>query len=186
MGKLKKAIVIGVDPGGAHTGIVARKGRTLIDYALVERAKTRSGGRTPVEHFAAECAGKVVDMGANAAGSGPVVFSIERVVPPRWYSKGQERPIKPSHLIDVSIVAGMIAGRVAAEFGWGAIQWVRPGGHGKPPQIPAGKRLDRYMRSRYPADLLPRRSAARYQDSLRHCRSAWDVSLEWYDFKGAE
>lgn len=185
MGRIKTPVIVGVDPGGAHTGIVVRDARKLVDHALVERDTHPVRGRGPVELYAALCAERVLALGVAAGGPGRAVFKIERVVPPRWYSKGHERPINPANLIDVAIVAGVIAGRVAAEYGGDAVQWVRPGGHGKTPELPAGPRLDRYMNAKYPAGLLPARKGVLYKDGLRHCRSAWDVSMARPDFKGA-
>lgn len=185
MGPVAAKYVMGIDPGGAHTGIVLRKSRTLIGHLLIERAKSKTGAREPVEQYALRVADQALALALEAPKLAVVTFKIERVVPPVWYRNGQRNPVNPANLIDVAIVAGAVAARVATEATAKQVRWVRPGGHGKTPDVPAGERLDRFMAAKYPAELLPARRGGKYTDGLRHCRSAWDVSLARPDFSGA-
>lgn len=183
MAKLAAKYVVGIDPGGAHTGIVARQGRDLLNHALVNRGSSKQG-KQPVEQYAQAAADVALSFGQWDA-PGRVEFKIERVIPPRWYTKGKESPIHPANLVDVAIVAGVIAGRIAAVHGQEAVLWVRPSGHGKTPEMAPGARLDRIMHAKYPVQLLPAKNGGKYKDQMRHCRSAWDVSTCRADYDGA-
>lgn len=162
--------VLGIDPGGQTTALVVRSGRTYLDHALIHR-KDREW------HDYLEAV--VMFAGHLEFEHATEVFACEDVVPPNPHI-GRKRGAKNAEglnltnvqpLLDTSFVIGALL------YEFRDVVLVRPGGHGKTPDLPAGPVLDKYMRENYPAEIVPDRDGAKYTDQLRHARSAWDVSL---------
>lgn len=88
--------------------------------------------------------------------------AIEEVVAPRGFANGQRAPINPGSLIPTAMAAGACA--AWAWVGPVGVVWVPPGHNGQG------------ALSAYPEPLRPTRGQGKGSDSLRHCRSAWDVA----------
>lgn len=140
--------ILGVDPGGATTGLVVRRGSELLWHATVE-----GGWQQVLEAL----------HGMPPAVSLFDVLAVEEVVAPGGFAKGRHAAINLVGLVGTAVVAGAVAG-----WGWsdGGVRviWVRPAHNGQ-------GALDAY-----PEELRPTRGQGRGQDGLRHCRSAWDVA----------
>lgn len=140
--------ILGVDPGGASSGLVVRRGSELLWHATVD-----GGWRQVLEAL---------------AGMPPVVgffdvLAIEEVVAPRGFADGKQKPINLPGLLGTAVVAGAVAGWGYTDSGLRII-WVPPAHNGQ-------GALDSY-----PDELRPTRGQGRGQDGLRHVRSAWDVA----------
>lgn len=153
--------VIAVDPGGSNTGIVVRDGRTLSGHTLIE-AKT-------FDSYDDYLCGVVQAVeGYVDSSAGPVDVLVEGLVHPN--------PHMGYANVTGLINAAQVIGALRISYRVGV---VRPGGHGRiPKDLDRGDQLDTYMAKHYPAQLLGRREiGGKYTGKLRHCRSAWDVSL---------
>lgn len=145
------SVVIGVDPGGATTGIVARRGDGLLAACSIH-----ADGHDHVAQYLEEVAGAVLGYAATHAAAG---IAVEDCIPPNPH-------------LGISNPAGIIAaakvlGAVLLAVPDAVI--VRPGGHG----APAGSRAE--LAARYPAELIGPRET-RGTGALRHVRSAWDIA----------
>lgn len=141
-------VILGVDPGGAATGLVVRRGSELLWNATV------AGGSMAVLE--------------TLAGIPPAVclfdvVAIEDVVAPGGFAGGRRAPINLAGLIGTSVVAGAVAGWAFTETSL-RIVWVPPAHNGQ-------GALDAY-----PEQLRPTRGQGKGEDGLRHCRSAFDVA----------
>lgn len=139
--------ILGVDPGGASTGLVVRRGSELLWHATVA-----GGWRQVLEALVGIPPGNVFD-----------VIAIEDVVAPGGFAGGRRAPINLSGLIGTAVVAGAVAGWGYTDSGLRII-WVPPAHNGQGDL------------SMYPEELRPARGRGRGQDGLRHVRSAWDVA----------
>ena len=157
-------IVVGVDPGAAHTGFVIRRADDLLTSHICDRVAHET-----VEEYAKVVARLVVSDMFLFRGDGLVAVGVERVTAPNVWHEGKKRLLDPSHAIGTAIVAGTVAGIVAGTaigvFGAPAtVIWVPPGHNGQGP-------LDAY-----PPELRPTRGKGAGGDRLRHARSAWDIA----------
>ena len=152
-GPVTAPVIVGVDPGGRHTGIVLRWRDVLLnhwpldsrDSALglggwlndvvhqVERGITQAAQRVDLEH---------------------VIVAVENLNPPTPHMG----MTSVTGLIGTAQVIGALH-TVPAQ-----VLLVPPGGHGSGPL------------AAYPSPLRPARGLGRGRDSLRHVRSAWDVA----------
>lgn len=140
--------VVGVDPGGRQTGVVARDESGFVWAATITRD---DAGSTPgVDYF-----GEVVAAVTDAAGrlSGTVLVAVEGVVHPN----GHVRMMNVTGLLGTA----MVLGALMQEFPAAVV--VPPGGHGAGP-------LDAY-----PAVLRGPREL-KGKGRFRHVRSAWDIA----------
>lgn len=160
-------VLLGVDPGGRTSGCVLLVNGTYFDHKLFTRGRDE-----PQEAYAASVCVGIADWVGGLIGpyGDGRVARIETVVPP----VGGIRFLRPKDLISVSMVAGAI-GQALIGQGW-EVGWVRPGGHGKTPDLPVGRVLDELMGQKYPKELLPERKGSAYKDKRRHLRSAWDIA----------
>lgn len=146
--------VIGIDPGGVSTGVIARLGPRVIYGATVTRD------------------GKVTDYLAE------VGRTIERAIDKVWRDQNlNSLPIQtcviavedlnePSPHMGLTNVGGLIgAAQVlgAVIYAYPAAVIVAPGGHGSAPL------------STYPASLVGKREVVG-TGKFRHLRSAWDLA----------
>lgn len=161
-------VVIGIDPGGAHTGMVARAAAGLV-------AHVTTGALSParVDVVAARV---TVDRGRGEGLDGylrrvleallrevvqhlpsldDLLVAIEDVKEPNPHL----RLTNSRGLLDTAAVLGAVACITFAP-----VVLVAPGGHGSGPL------------SAYPPELRPQRGDGRGKDALRHERSAWDVA----------
>lgn len=140
--------VVGVDPGGATTGIVIRHGFHLRAAELIYRDSNDHAG------FMAYC-GQVIEAvhhHVSNAGEDPLI-ALEDVHPP----KGAIGMINVQGVIDTAKLVGMLL----AEFH--GVQLVDPGGHGSAPL------------AAYPAELVGVTEKVG-TGKRRHVRSAWDIA----------
>jgi hypothetical protein len=146
-------VIIGVDPGGRMTGIVARHGDTYLGHELViRRGRAIIPDRTYLHHIAGR-------VGAWSSGWPRTVLAIEEA---RAFGRPRRRPIANGN-------GGLIAlGKVVAalELYFPDAILVMPNGHG------------RNLLAAYPAPLVAPDELERLTGDgpLQHCRSAWDVA----------
>lgn len=140
--------VVGVDPGGRQTGVVARCGPQPLFACIVTRADPEN---VPTAAYVAEVTGAVAD--ALDAIGGQALVAVEGVVHPT----GHVRMVNVTGLLGAAVVLG----GVLAAFPAAVV--VPPGGHGAGPL------------GAYPDDLCgPRESKGTGRH--RHVRSAYDVA----------
>jgi hypothetical protein len=145
-------LVIGVDPGGADTGITVRRGRSELVRAVL---LTREDGTTRAA-WVEENTEAVMGLSVQYPDA---VVATEDVNPPRGHAPGRDgHLIKLDGLIDTAAVLG---GLIAVMEG---LVIVPPGGNGAAPL------------TAYPVELRPTRGKGAGRDNLRHLRSAWDVA----------
>lgn len=139
--------VIGVDPGGANTGIVLREGSSLIDHALIQ-AKDYDW---PEYLYAV-----MVQINAFGIASreSHCLLAVEDLNPPNPHMG----TISVKGLMATAQVLGAITGRYPAR------ELIPPGGHGS------------HDIRAYPTELVGKRETKAGQGKLKHCRSAWDVA----------
>lgn len=159
--------VLGVDPGGTETGLIARRGDELRWHEILTRDPT-----TGYAGWADQILRRALDVRrhlfgqdmADSAGSGgnvrPALLAVEGVVEPHLQ---HQRLIDPRPLLRVAYVVGHFDGYGRCHPGQLVI--VRPGRHGQAP-------LDTYPQ----ALVGPRERKGTGRNPLRHCRSAWDVA----------
>lgn len=140
-------VVVGVDPGGRHTGVVVRRGDELLYAETVERLAGSDRAR-----WAVWCATLVIQAGADSLRPGLV--AVEDVRQPNPHV----RLTNVAALLDTAAVVG------AMGYAYPRVVLVPPGEHGRGPA------------AAYPAELIPARGLGRGHDWLRHVRSAWDVA----------
>lgn len=139
-------IVVGVDPGGRETGIVARRGSSLVAGTVVARQAQDSDATYIADVLEA------VDSYLNAGGS--ALVAVEGVVHPNPHVRITN--------IDGLLEAAKVFGAVVGRFPQAAV--VEPGGNGSGPL------------ASYPADLVGERETTGTGGWRRHLRSAWDVA----------
>lgn len=145
--------IVGVDPGGASTGVIARVGDNLVQHAVIEAATFPDYYRGAVLdelELAYEAAWRaIVDL------TRPIV-AVEAVVAPNPHV----RMMNVKGILATAEVIGWIQER-CAQRGYLLIM-VPPGGHGSAP-----------LRS-YPSRLVGAKEKTG-GGRLRHARSAWDI-----------
>lgn len=144
-------VVVGIDPGGRQSGLVARLGDQLLAADLL----TRDGADVfPTAAYLAEVVQAIVGLEAYVyADHGPAVIAVEGVVHP----SGHVRMINAAGLLGTATVLGAILLRYPAAI------VVPPAKHGAGP------------RKAYPARLWPP-TETKGTGKHRHVRSAWDVA----------
>lgn len=148
-------VVIGVDPGGRMTGIVARRGEVYLGHELVIR---KGRGTIPGPAYLQRVAERVNAWYATWTGA---ALAIEGVQPP--WQRSRRRDVRSDG------GGGLIAlGKVVAtlELYFPEAVIVMPDRHG------------RNLLAAYPAPLVGRDELERLTGDgpLQHCRSAWDVA----------
>lgn len=149
--------VIGADPGGRQTGIVARKGRELLGFEVIERVGKSD---LPDLEYITAVVDAIWQLGRQPQARGGVL-AVEGVTKPSGHAKGRK-----GHLIDPAGLMGtsMVFGAILAEFRHTPLIVVEPGQHGQ-----AALRF-------YPPELVGPRERTGSGGRLRHCRSAWDIA----------
>lgn len=161
---MTRTIIIGIDPGGQHTGIVARDNLDLLDHATVDR-QPRESRPDYIDRVLDEAQQLLVTCICELRATVDdkrVLIAVEDVEPPTGFARGaaagERRPISLAGLVDLAVVAGAVLGRFPGTI------VVPVGGNGSQP-LPL-----------YPEALRPTRGAGKGRDNLRHARSAWDVA----------
>lgn len=166
---------VGVDPGPSYTGVVVRSGRVLLWHRVVTnqprvdaglRAGKQDHGVGP-DYLDAVMAAADAAAAVAAEHAPSPSFALEGAVAPGGFNAGKKEFARPKDVLGLGIVLGFVLARLP-----GAVL-VRPRGHGA--ELLAG----------YPEDLVTagerragvNRSAKSATSLLRHCRSAWDVTL---------
>lgn len=142
------SVVLAIDPGSRETGIVVRRARDLLAHATVVR-------RTPPGTYPTSA--DIDEVLSTVAGlrddHRPHLFAVEGLVEPN--------PRMGMTNVKGIIGTALVAGAVLAVFDCVVVE---PDGHGShPPAL-------------YPEPLRPTRGKGAGRDSLRHCRSAWDIA----------
>jgi len=140
-------VVVGIDPGGAATGIVAREGDTLVGWCLLERDRDQS-----FEHWVRECAETARTFVAKTEAT---LVAIEMINEPTWHVR--QRPITVLGILDTQAVIGALLVSLPN------VVLVPPGGNGSGPLLA------------YPKELVGAREH-RGTGYRRHLRSAWDLA----------
>lgn len=145
-------IVLGIDPGGASTGMVVRSGAELLWWRIVD-SPSGAGGLPTVTylHEVLGAAREALDAHPGAR------VHVEAVTPPRGFYNGKHHTIAPGALIGVSAVAGLLLGALP-----------------DPVLIPPGRNGSRPLAT-YPQELVGAREVSG-RGRLRHARSAWDIA----------
>lgn len=152
-------IVLGVDPGGRHTGLVARRGRELLGFRLSTRMDD------DIRLYIDQVLADATDLWGRHD-DGVDLVAIEDLVDPT----PQMGVTSVRGLIDTATVLGAVVAWAQLD-GPPAAELVRPGGHGS---VAAG--LGRAgLLAAYPAHLVGDREDAG-AGRLTHCRSAWDIA----------
>jgi hypothetical protein len=152
---------VGIDPGAKETGIILRDGRTIVLAEVVTNWYYQHGDPSSVG------ADYLTNVVATAAKATTTLTDLAEVA-----VEGVKKPCPHLGLTDPSAIigAGIVLGAVLLEFPAAVV--VPPGGNGSG------------MLDGYPAGLVTdaeRRGGlnrkAGQSAHIRHCRSAWDVSL---------
>lgn len=148
--------MIGIDPGGRSTGIVARPHARHDSPCLFACVIVREDHQEMVDYLL-EIFDAIKD--AQAADRGPHAgeIAVEDAQAPTGWNAGERAPIDPAGLLGTARILGGIEGR------WPNRHLVAPGGHGALP-------LELYP------NLLrgPREKIG--TGRRRHARSAWDIA----------
>ncbi len=144
-------VVIGVDPGGATTGVVARRGSDVLAACSISSSDHETLGAYLEEVLVA-----VVGYRDTHAAAG---VAVEDALPPNPHLGISN----PAGIIAAAKVLGAVVGLIPDAV------IVRPGRHG----APAANR--RELEARYPAELIGARET-KGTGALRHVRSAFDVA----------
>lgn len=178
-------IVVGVDPGAEHAGVVARRGRDLLAFRRCERDRRLDrGGRDPAEALASWC-GAVTDALDEVLEDleaqelpGVRLVAVELTVAPRGHAKGRTgHLIDPGPTVATAHVGGAVLAHACARGLWA--RFVPPDRHGQvdldgmPPQAARRALIAAYDGH---ADLVGPRATRGTRDVLRHLRSAYDVA----------
>lgn len=149
--------MIGVDPGGHWTGVVARPRRDHKSPCLYAAVVTREPGQELVDYLLEVldtiAHARTLDRGAQA---GEIAVEDAKA-PTGWNAQGDRQPIDPKGIIDAARILGGIEGRYPNRH------LVPPGGHGALPL------------THYPT-LLRGPRERKGTGVRRHARSAWDVA----------
>lgn len=183
MNRTPAPLIVGVDPGARHAGIVARRGRDLLACRRVERAtlptiRDLADALATWQDLVVLELADLVDR-LEADGQRPDLVAVERTTAPRGHARG-----RGGHLIDVAplIDTAHVGGAVV---GWahGAGRWARyvdPDRHGSldgtdgmPPAAARAALLAVYDGHE---QLVGPRTTRGTDDALRHLRSAYDVA----------
>lgn len=147
----RPVVIVGVDPGGATTGVVVRAGDRCLAACSISRVRSDT-----LALYLEEVAAAVVGYAAEHQADG---IAIEDTIAPNPHV----RISNPDGIIETAKVLGAVLVLAPAAV------IIRPGGHGAPVTS------RRVLLSRYPAELVgPRETKG--TGALRHVRSAWDVA----------
>lgn len=148
--------MIGIDPGGSFTGVVARPSRERNARPTYAAIVVR-GDEATIRLYLLEVLDTIER--ARAADTGPQAgeIAVENVRPPTGWKASERVPIDPEGLLNTAVVLGAVLGR------WPNCHLVEPAGHGSSPL------------ALYPESLIgPRERLG--TGRRRHARSAWDVA----------
>lgn len=146
-------VVLGVDPGSRSCGLVVRDGARLVAHTTVWRRDDQD--RAAWVDF---CLEAVFNL-CNPLHSFDLLAVEDIRTPSPHVGK---KLIDPTYVMDTAAVAGAVTGWAWTDHWWAI--WVPPDGNGSGP-------IDNY-----PVELRPARGKGAGHDTLRHCRSAWDVA----------
>lgn len=150
------AVIIGVDPGGAATGIVMRRGQHLDQRRTVERPGGLPRGAALVDdYYLAAIAAELLDLYEADHVDGLAVEGLNTPSPHLGMTN-------PGSIIAAGIVLGYVISWCVGRLDYVV---VAPAGNGASPFPQA-----------YPAELLDRGGRVAPKGQRRHERSAWDVA----------
>lgn len=152
-------IVLGIDPGGAATGLVLRDGARVAGHDVVERRKL-----TEVAYLS-EVTRSVVGMAGHAE-----LVAVEGLVAPVAYINGKKQLLHPESFMGVCTAFGWVMCVLSVVLDLEPVV-VRPNGHGSRHEA-----LGVDVRRLYPAALIGPREGPAGTGILRHARSAWDIA----------
>lgn len=145
---IDRIIVMGVDPGGRHTGIITRERDKILSACVLTRT---TGDKFPDGHYINEVLDEITTHIEVVD-----VIALEGIVEPRGRNpEGDEVIMSAAGLIGTGIVFGAVLAR------WPNAVIVPPGGNGSLPD------------SAYPLGIRRRN---RIGGPTIHARSAYDVS----------
>lgn len=148
--------MIGVDPGGTYTGVIARPTGRHDAPCLFACVLVREPGQEMVDYLL-EVFDAIRDAQAKDRGPRAREIAVEDARAPTGWKAGERAPIDPEGIINAARILGGIEGR------WPNRHLVDPGGHGALPL------------NLYPALLRgPRERVG--TGRRRHARSAWDIA----------
>lgn len=153
------SIILGIDPGGAATGMVLREHAGVHAYAVIERKKL------PELDYLRSVAEAIVPLTGHIDH-----VAIEGLVAPSPYINGKKQLIRPEHVMNVSVTYGWILSVLVNVLDLEPII-VPPNGHGSRHEA-----LGLDVRRLYPAELIGSREGPAGTGILRHARSAWDIA----------
>lgn len=153
------AVIFGIDPGGAATGLVLRDRDKVLDHAVVERARRHE---LPYLEDVAEAVTRFAKRADHIA--------VEGLTPPSPYINGKKQLIRPEHVMNVSVTYGWVLAVLAVHLDRTFVI-VQPNGHGSRHEA-----LGLDVRRLYPAELIGHREGPAGTGILRHARSAWDIA----------
>ena len=154
-------IVLGIDPGGAHTGIVVIDSQATGDAGLLAHTTIDCHDR-PRSHIDRPYLGAIIEWASDACWEyGVHLVAVEGVTRPKGHAAGRAgHLIDPTGLIGTAQVLGAILGQT-----WpGPLVVIPPGGNGT--SLPLNG---------YPTTIRGTRAG---QDNRRHARSAYDVAFQ--------
>jgi hypothetical protein len=148
--------VIGIDPGGAATGIaVITSGDELAWSTTVRRERyARISAEEPISHYARKVTQAII---REAPVDAATLWAIEEVHAPNPHLG----LTNPQGAIDTAVVFGALIAHTLP----GLLAIVETGRHGRAPM------------TAYPPSLRPTRGQGKGKDNLRHCRSAYDIAI---------
>jgi hypothetical protein len=158
---------VGVDPGSRETGIVARDGRDLTGWAVIDRHQTEPGTDRPGHATLAEIEAAVRCLLTDGAR-----VAVEEYLPPNPHVSwtGGRSTVTYRDAINTALVIGwMLRAFPDAVL-------IAPGGHGSqllatyPRALVTDREYAHAVRRRTLTRAAPQNSA------MRHARSAWDVA----------
>lgn len=141
-------IVMGVDPGGRHTGIVTKEHDKILSACVLTRT---TGDKFPDAHYITEVLDEITTHIEIVT-----FIALEGIVEPRGRNPaGDEVIMSPAGLIGTGIIYGAVLAR------WPHAVIVPPGGNGSLPD------------HAYPPEI---RRRERLGGPTQHARSAYDVA----------
>jgi hypothetical protein len=161
-------LILGIDPGGRHMGVVLQTADNLLSHLVVEVAKGKEPlTRRHLRDAVAAAESLVLDLVGGEARQ--LVVAVESVVQPGGFRNGRRDPINMHHLIGTATLYGALLQHTWP--GDAVVVSVPPNHHGSG------------ALASYPAALVTdaeRRKGlnrpAGQSALIRHARSAWDVS----------
>lgn len=165
-------VYLGVDPGGAHTGLCVRRGSELLDHTVIDRVRDetywdRGVGVGPayIREVIADAEALIFRHKRLSGFTQDVTIVAEAVVAPSPHvSRRDGRSwVNPVGALGAGLVLGAVLGR------WPDTIVVPPGQHGSKPLAAYPLQLSSPAEQRLGMNHVG-------TGRLRHARSAWDIA----------